>query len=33
MSFVAILETEHLIFGKFGTWKLLKFTKIKIQNL
>ena len=28
MSFLAILN-----FGKFGTWSLLKFTKIKIQNL
>ena len=25
-------DSELWIFGKFGTWKLLKFTKIKIQN-
>ena len=25
--------SELWIFGKFGTWKMLKFTKIKIQNL
>ena len=25
--------SELWIFGKFETWKLLQFTKIKIQNL
>ena len=32
-SFLAILDSELWIFGKFGAWKLLKFTKNKIQNL
>ena len=26
-------DTELIIFGNFGTWNLLKFTEIKIQNL
>ena len=26
-----LLDSEFWIFGKFGTWKLLKFNKIKIQ--
>ena len=26
-------DSELWIFGTFGTWKLLKFSKIKIQNL
>ena len=26
-------DSELWIFGKFGTWKLLKFAKIKIENL
>ena len=33
MSFGNFRDPEFWIFGKFGTWKLLKFTKIKIQNL
>ena len=26
-------DSEFYFFGKFGTWKLLKFTRIKIQSL
>ena len=33
MSFLAILDSEFWIFSKFGTWKLLQFTKTKIQNV
>ena len=31
--FANFIDSELWIFGKFRTWKLLKFTKIKIENL
>ena len=33
MSFLQFQRLRTLNFGKFWTWKLLKLTKIKIQNL
>ena len=31
--FAKFRDSELWIFGKFGTWKLLKFAEIKIENL